>query len=52
MKIEQLIQDRMQRVMSIVEHSTIKIVKKEIKKIKKDLKKELLNKLKKNGIKK
>jgi len=49
MKIEQIIQNRIQRIMSIVEHSTIKIVKKEMKKIKRDLKKEVLNKLKKNG---
>lgn len=52
MKFEKFVQDRMQRTMSMVEHSTIKIVKKEIKKLKRDLKKELLNKLKKNGIKK
>lgn len=52
MKLEKFIQNRMQRIMLIVEHSTIKIVKKEIKKLKRDLKKELLNKLKKNGIKK
>ena len=49
MKLEQFIEERMKRIMSIVEHSTIKIVKKEIQKIKKDLKKELLNKLKQNG---
>ncbi len=49
MKIEQIIQNRMQRIMAIVEHSTINIVKKEMKKFKKDLKKEVLNKLKKNG---
>jgi len=52
MKFEKFIEDRMKRIMSIVENSTIKIVKKEIKKLKRDLKKELLNKLKKNGIKK
>ena len=48
MKLEKFIEQRVQRIMSMVEHSSIKIVKKEIKKIKRDLKKELLNKLKKN----
>ena len=47
MKIEQIIQDRMQRTMMMVEATTRKIIKKEFNKIKKDLKKELLNKLKK-----
>jgi len=49
MEIEKILEERMQRIMSIVEYSTIKIVKKEMKKIKRDLKKEVLNKLKKNG---
>jgi len=49
MKIEQIIQNRMQRIMLIVKHSTINIVKKEMKKFKRDLKKEVLNKIKKNG---
>jgi len=49
MTLDKIIEQRIQRIMSIVEHSTIKIVKKEMKKIKKDLKKEVLNKLKKNG---
>ena len=49
MKLEKFIEQRVQRIMSMVEHSSIKIVKKEIKKIKRDLKKELINKLKKNG---
>jgi len=48
MKLEKFIEQRVQRIMSMVEHSSIKIVKKEIKKIKRDLRKELLNKLKKN----
>ena len=49
MTLDKIIEQRIQRIMSIVEHSTIKIVKKEMKKIKRDLKKEVLNKLKKNG---
>lgn len=47
MKLEKFIHDRVQRIALMIESSSKKIVKKEIKKIKRDLKKELLNKLKK-----
>ncbi len=46
MKLEQFIQNRIQRIAFMIESSSKKIIKKEIKKIKRDLKKGLLNKLK------
>ena len=49
MKLKEFIDERVQRIVSIVENSTIKIVKKEMRKLKRDLQKEMLTKLKKSG---
>ncbi len=46
MKLEQFIQNRIQRITFMIESSSKKIIKKEINKLKRDLKKGLLNKLK------
>jgi len=49
MKLEQFIEQRMQRIAFIIEKTTLKILKKEMKKIKRDLKRGLFNKIRKNG---